>query len=272
MSHLAHVLLDISNPDASLELYTRRLGMRLKATDVSSEPGAAIYSLSFVTGAMLRLRHRTASKFVNARYRPRDSDAYWKIGVTVADVDVARERLLASGIEVTIANQFHDIGYLCHFDDPDGYCIELLQHAFQQNHSPRPLTDSEPLGTYPNLGQVSLNVTDIGNSLAFYRDRLGMKVLSRQYVPERGFTLWFLGHPDLKPPADSIDAIENREWLWSLPETTLELRAYDRPTEPRRAHPPNEELGFRGISLSSSAEPDRPLTDPDGVQVSIVGD
>ena len=272
MPHPDHVLLDISNADSSLEFYVDRLGMKLDATDTSTEAGATIYSLSFKTGASLQLRQRTDSKFEDARYEPRDTDAYWKIGITVSDVDLARERLLGHGIEATEAAQFHDIGYLCHLDDPDGYCIELLQHTFQSNHKPQAPLDSEPLGTPPNLGQISLNVSNIEKSLAFYRDRIGMKVLSRQTVPDRGFTLWFLGHPDLTLPATSIAAVENREWLWQLPETTLELRAFDQPIQSRRAHPSPAELGFRGIGISGLDGCDGQMEDPDGVLVSLSGD
>lgn len=261
MSAIWQIHLDISDPKASLEFYVQRLGMRLRDTDTTSVPGATIYSLSFATGATLCLRHRADS--ISRSYRPTDNDAYWKIGVTIADVDIARERLIEQGTEVTEPVQFHDIGYLCHLDDPDGYCIELLQHRFARNHRRVTPIETEVLGHPANLGQLSLNVSSIEESLAFYRDKLGLKLLSRQDVPGRNFTLWFLGRRELNPPVDSIDAVENREWLWSLPETTLELRAFHDPVARRRAHPPEDELGFRGVGMTAAQEPH----DPDGVRI-----
>lgn len=261
--------LDISNPEASLEFYTQRLGMRLLGVDRESVEGASFYSLSFETGAALRLCHRTDSECAAARYLPRDIDAYWKIGITIADVDIACARLRENGVEVTAPFQFHNIGYLCHLEDPDGYCIELLQHRFEKNHRPASPVETEALGNKPNLGQVSLNVSSIEQSLAFYRDRLGWKVLSRQEVPDRGFSLWFLGRPDARPPAESVDAIENREWLWSQPETTLELRAWDQEVSPLRAHPPGNELGFRGLEIVSPGS-EGMVRDPEGVELFCV--
>ena len=49
---------------------------------------------------------------------PPSSGGYWKIGITLPDVDVARDRLLARGIAVSTPQQFYDIGYLCHLADP----------------------------------------------------------------------------------------------------------------------------------------------------------
>lgn len=266
MPRISDIHLDISDPKASLGFYVQRLGMRLNSTE--SEPGATVYSLSFPTGASLKLRHRSAPSLAAARYQPRETDAYWKIGITIADVDIARDRLMANDVEVTEPAQFHDIGYLCHLDDPDGYCIELLQHRFAENHRPVPPVESEALGNPPNLGQVSLNVSSIEDSLSFYRDELGLKLLSRQQVPGRDFSLWFLG-PPVCPPSDSIDAIENREWLWSLPATTLEIRAYGQPIAPRLAHPPRNQLGFRGIGIAVDGFKQQTL-DPDGVEIFAV--
>ncbi|MGY8690777.1 MAG: VOC family protein [Verrucomicrobiales bacterium] len=91
------------------------------------------------------------------------------------------------------------------------------------------------------LGQVSLTVRDAEESLAFYRDTLGMGLLSRQEVPAHGFTLYFLAFTDEQPPNPSIDAVENREWLWQRPYTTLELRANASNTQ-RVPHPPESQL------------------------------
>ena len=115
-------------------------------------------------------------------------------------------------------------------------------------NQPSPI-EGYPLGNEPRLGQISLTVRDAVASLAFYRDTLGMRMLSRQEVPAHGFTLYFLAFTDEQPPNSSIDAVENREWLWQRPYTTLELRANASST-PQVPHPPEAQLGFRGISIA----------------------
>ncbi len=265
--HLSELRLDISDPQASLAFYVGALGMELVSERVAPGEDGTVYTLRFDRGAALALRHRSPDRPGSAPYRPGETDVYWKIGVTVPDVDVARGRLMARGVEVTEPRQFYEIGYLCHLDDPDGYCIELLQHRFSDNHTPQPEDDKYLLGCQPALGQVSLDVSDIDASLAFYRDSLGMRLLSRQAVPGRGFTLYFLAHTDERPPAPSVDAVGNREWLWRRPYTTLELRAGGAGGA-LVAHPPEGALGFRGIAFAGMAETAH-RHDPDGVSVRL---
>ncbi len=261
---LSELHLDISEPTQSLEFYTEALGMRPDFERESSDGRETVYTLAYGTGARLMLRYRRdlPREF---RYHCGKHDAYWKIGIALADVNSARERLLARGITVTEPCQFHDIGYLCHMEDPDGYTIELLQHRFERNHVPIQPDPELPLGYAPTLGQISLNVRDIERSLRFYRETLGMRLLSRQIVPNRGFTLYFLADTTEALPIPSIDAVENREWLWQRPYTMLELRAFD---EPRAfvPHPPESELGFRGMGFSGDWDADD-LTDADGIAI-----
>ena len=56
---------------------------------------------------------------------------------------------------------------LCHLDDPEGNCIELLQHTFGQNDTRQQPSNARPLGQSATLGQVSLNVQDIKTSLQY---------------------------------------------------------------------------------------------------------
>jgi len=268
---LSELLLDISTPEASLDFYIGKLGMELVSENYFPEKEEVIYRLAFVDGTRLNLRHRSGGAYENASYQESENDVYWKIGITIADVDLARQRLIEGGIEVTEPCQFYDIGYLCHLEDPDGYCIELLQHRFGKIPQPRPPMEGYPLGNVPRIGQISLTVRDAEESLAFYRDTLGMCLLSRQEAPAHGFTLYFLAFTDEQPPNPSIDAVENREWLWQRPYTTLELRASASNTL-RMPHPPESQLGFRGISIAGPEAERQQLRDPDGVLVNITAD
>lgn len=268
---LSELRLDISAPEASLDFYVGKLGMELVSETYFTAKEEAIYALAFVDGTRLTLRHRRGDAYRDASYQESENDVYWKIGVTIADVDLARQRLMGGGIEVTEPCQFYDIGYLCHLEDPDGYGIELLQHRFGKILQPRPPMEGYPLGNEPRLGQISLTVRDAEESLAFYRDTLGMRLLSRQEVPAHGFTLYFLAFTDEQPPNPSIDAVENREWLWQRPYTTLELRVNASNTQ-RVPHPPESQLGFRGISIAGPEAERQQHRDPDGVLVNITSD
>ena len=140
---------------------------------------------------------------------------YWKIGLTV---DLLDGFLESRGFKEK-AKQFRDIGYLTHVTDPEGYTVELLQTTFEANKAGR---RGKAVSKPRAIGQISLRVKDIETSLGFYRDRLGMKLLSIQAVTD--FTLYFLAFTDDDPPSSNLRAVENREWLWQRPYTTLELQ------------------------------------------------
>jgi len=48
-------------------------------------------------------------------------DRYWKIGITLPDLDYACRDLLAKGVPVSSPKQFLDIGYVVHFSDLEGF-------------------------------------------------------------------------------------------------------------------------------------------------------
>ncbi|MDH3692572.1 MAG: VOC family protein [Gammaproteobacteria bacterium] len=238
---LAHHVLSISDPDASIVFYRECLGMTLVeqlqprgrfgeeqrifvgfavGSELHQDRGERVCGQPFT---VLELLHHGSSHPATA-YRPSKKDGYWKVGVTVADVDLARRRLERAGVDVTEPFQFLDIGYLCHLSDPDGYIIELLQHDFEHNYRPSRSDPRHKLGSKPALGQITLRVKDPAVSLDFYQRLLGMRLLSRQVVKPHRFTLYFLASTGEQTPVADLDAVENREWLWRRPYTTLELQ------------------------------------------------
>ncbi len=267
-------ILQISDPDTSLAFYRDRLGMAVVAQQPASDDtgGCSRYVLEFTdnkdAGAgRLELWH-DATTPPGAAYEHSRTDCYWKIGITLGDVDLARERLLAAGVPVSEPRQFRDIGYLCHIADPDGFQIELLQRTFEgygKQLSPLP---GHPLGQSTALAHITLRTIDIDACLAFYRDELGMRLLSRQSVEPYGFTLYFLGHTSETPPHESLDAVENREWLWQRPYALIELQHLHGPEMPAalRLHD-NERLGFRGLRATTTGPQTVRLLDPNGAPV-----
>ena len=214
MPRLSGIRLSVSNPAELANFYVDYLGMT--ATQDGEKwrvgyPGSDA-DLIFLPGG--------------APYSHSRSDDYWKIGITLPNVDIAHAQLNAAGIDVSTPNQFRDIGYMCHLSDPAGFQIELLQHDFAPN---RPMSAGDarlPLGGGAVIGQVTLRSGENVTLPAPYAD-LGLRRLSVQPVRDLGFTLHFWAFTSDAPPNPDLEALENREWLWRRPYTTLEIQSVD---------------------------------------------
>lgn len=220
---------DTSATKGLIEWYCQRLGMSV-LKEMRSETDL-IHWVGFENNsesACIEFRSHIQQASPPKLYVPNpSSDVYWKIGLSLADVDTARSHLISHGVHVTQPRQFRDIGYLCHLNDPFGYSVELLQRDFQHNFCSERiksfLNPTFALRQQTHVGQITLRVSDIEKSLRFYESSLGMKLLSRQNIPDM-FDLYFLACTDEKPPSDNVNDVEIREWLWKRPYTTLELQ------------------------------------------------
>ncbi len=147
---------------------------------------------------------------------------YWKIGITLRDLDTAVEHLRGAGHPVSAPRQFGDIGYMSHLRDPHGFSIELLQQGFegQAKNAGR----DHPVGGQATLAHITLRVNDIAAAQDLCETHLGMRLISVQPVNEYGFCLNFYGWSDEPLPVPDLEAVENREWLWARPYALLELQ------------------------------------------------
>ena len=267
---IAFHTLRIADPVISLAFYQEKLGMTLYGQANSVTDGIRIrhYFLGFASpdssdesqrdnilchpNALLELLHRPDQPAT----KPTDSAAgkvgYWKIGVTLADVNLAREYLVDSGVAVSEPQQFLDIGYLCHLIDPDGYSIELLQHRFAENRQPRLPQPNYNLLSVSTFGQITLRVKNSDKSLNFYTQGLGMRLLSRQIVEPYRFTLYFLAYTEEQPPFPDLDDVRNREWLWQRPYTVLELQHVWGTEKGQVSYRTTPDTGFERISIATS--------------------
>ena len=213
MKKIRGIVFRVQNPQALASWYKEVLGFQTHQDSngfVCEYPGnGARIKLVLGSGVM----------------EPRGKDrVYWKIGLAMPDVDLGRKRILTKNTNVTQPSQFLDIGYLCHLSDPDGFSIELLQHDFQKNFVQVITKENLVLGQDTLIGQITLRCSDIDESLRFYQDLLGMKLLSIQNVEQYGFSLYFLAYTNENPPEKDLNSINIREWLWKRPYTTLELQ------------------------------------------------
>ena len=260
--HLLRHSLRTIKPEKSLRFYIEKLGMKLMQHGAIEPGGEQRFYLGFplsdsmdterIPPTLLELIFRPEDAPLQRGMGPGGKDGYWKIGLALPDVDLARESLLAAGVRVTEPGQFLDVGYLCHLKDPDGYSIELLQHRFAENHTACVPDPSLPLQNPATLGQITLRIKDPEASLDFYANKLGMKLLSRQHIEPYGFTLYFLACTDDEPPVSDLDAVENREWLWQRPYTQLELQHVWGTEKGAFSYPVGPETGFLGMTLSVS--------------------
>ena len=283
-SKLAYCCLRVpgSEKDALVRFY-EKLGMRCTESadgvvfDVEGESAGLKYAVQECT---TYLESNSSAK----------SNVYWKIGLAMHDVDSAKEAL-SKQTNVSDPSQFFDIGYLCHLKDPSGFTIELLQTTFEKNVEARAaFIAAQPK---PNsiicqpfvMGQITLRVSDAEASVAFYRDVIGMKLLSIQPVEQYGFELYFLAFTDEVPPnPDDLVDVANREWCWQRNYTTLELFT-NKKGDPLEARPAASEAGFcelevhttegqvRGISqhktFVASEGGGGVVCDPDGIRVRL---
>lgn len=162
--------------------------------------------------------------------RSTSHDAYWKIGITVKNLDRAVEFLNRQAVTVSKPTQFLDIGYLCHLQDPAGCSIELLQHGFQGDEQEIVGDDRHPIGGQATLAHVTLrsNKEIFPKIQEWCTETLRMQLLSVQPVKPFNFTLYFYGWPNDEdepmPQPDDLEAVENRPWLWARPYGILEIQ------------------------------------------------
>ncbi|MEH6631238.1 MAG: VOC family protein [Halopseudomonas aestusnigri] len=162
-----------------------------------------------------------------APYQPQANDFYWKIGVTLRDLDAAVGYLRDRGLTLPDPYQFRDIGYMSKLTDPKGLSIELLQQGFEGNA--KSLPDGHPVGTQATLAHITLRVTDIATAKSYFEETLGMRLMSVQPVEDFGFCLYFYTWSDEPLPEPELTSVSNREWLWSRPYTFIELQHLEKP-------------------------------------------
>jgi len=155
-------------------------------------------------------------------HKPGPDKAYWKIGITLRNLDHAVAYLCRAGVEVSTPRQFCDIGYLAHLTDPAGHVIELLQVGFEGREGEA--GTGHPVGGQATLAHITLRTTNLAASQDWAKEEMGLRLMSVQPVPDFGFTLYFYAWSAEVPPDPDLAAVENREWLWARPYTLLEFQ------------------------------------------------
>jgi len=238
--------LQIFEPKKTLNFYTTVLGFRL--LNKFSENNSIYYNLGF----------QNQIYFIQLKYTPDLSltpyqemalDNYWKYSIFVTDIQKTYQGIQQRGYRIGDPYQFGDIGYLSHTTDNENHNIEFIQKTFKSN----PLHTQE---SNPSLGLLTIRTKDPVKIVKFYEEVMGLKLYVRMYVDRgRGFTLYFLGHKNLKVPSIDIDAIENREWMYQQSHLFIEIQHYwNSENNPDFYLNASDKNGLRTINFSGNLE------------------
>lgn len=233
MPKIETIKLRCLDPEAQKQFYITRLGMGLR------EDGAVSYSDA---EAGILFEH------AEAPYQPTAGDTYWKIALAVQNIERACDELTAMGIEVSAPRQFRDVGYLAHFQDPEGFKIELIEHWFQGSR-PEGQADAPMFKGNACLNLLTLRthaITPLREAFLGW----GMTPLLVQPVEPYGFTLHFFAFTEETPPNENLLAVENREWVYQRPYTVLELQEVH--DAPPMSDTPDRAAGYEGTWVSGA--------------------
>ena len=120
------------------------------------------------------------------------------IAVMTPDVYSVSEELEKNGVRFQKRPNEGKMKGLAFALDPDGYWIEIVKRSDDVNYKNK-----------FTFAQTMFRVKDPIKSLRFYRDLLGMTVLSERHLgvgTDWGFSLYFLAHVKALPDKDSEEA------------------------------------------------------------------
>lgn len=240
MNGISQAVFSVPHPEETSAFYRELLGMENTGQGVGYDGEQA--SLVFIPAA--------SRGFVAV-----PSDFYWKIGITVRNLDHAVGYLQKQSWPVTDPKQFRDIGYLCHLHDPNGFPIELLQQNFKGN-SPAGKPPGHAIGGQATLAHLTLRVNDINRAQDYLQQQCRMRLISVQPVTDLNFCLYFFAWDRAPLPTPELDAVENREWLWARPYTLIELQ-HVMSADAAVAPPDETGPGFCGLAMTVEGE-DKP--------------
>ena len=233
MPRIDTIVLRSAEPEAQRDFYCDVLGMR------DRDDGTIGYAdceagLLFEAG--------------DGAYEPTPNDLYWKIALSVPNIDLACRQLIEKGVEIGTPRQVGDIAYLAHFRDPAGFTIELIDHWFEGERPPQ-APNTRRLGGGAHLSLLTLRSHDIGQ-VDRATKAMGMTPLSVVPAPDLGFTLYFYGFTTESPPNPDLFAVENRTLVYRLPQTVLEV--VHRPQQVPMAQPGEGAAGYGGATIAGS--------------------
>ncbi|MEV5412181.1 VOC family protein [Thermopolyspora sp. NPDC052614] len=236
---ITYAELGCRNLSASLDFYRGMLGL-LPAQD---PPGPTPPGVAWLDAgpAALRLVERPDGDLAGW-----DADDLQRgirhVGFKVGNVPAYAQRLADAGIEFTLGplKVTGDV-WIAFFPDPDGANLEIIDSALTYTTVASPdLADQERLAAArrapdagPSFDHVAITVADLDRALAFYRDRLGYRLIGTLVQPTdpRGLRIHYL----------------------RAGAAVLEIFTFTAPTTPNPWTPDTPRVGLRTIGLGAEA-------------------
>lgn len=250
---LNHTCLRVKDPKLSIPFYEKNFGLKLISHKKLPEFKFDLYFLAFskenhtnpfnIEG-VLELTHNYGTeldpdyKINNGNEEPHRG--FGHICFSVEDIKKSQDELLANNCQFKKRledGRQRDIAFVL---DPDGYWIELIEHGKEEQHK---------------FNHSMIRVKDPVKSLKFYREVLGMKLLSTSEHPNAKFTLYFLGyhHDDeftenslVRKEQANLQSVLELTWNWGT-ETEEDFKYHNGNEQPQG-------YGHIGISLDKPGE------------------
>lgn len=223
-----HTMFRVKDPKRSIEFYQKNFGMKLYGQFKFGKFKFDNYYLGIEaaapTGAgwwqrdgILELAHNYGTEndetytLNNGNEEP--NRGFGHICFTVDNIEAACNRLDANGVafkKKPSDGRQKDIAFVL---DPDGYWVELVEN---KNIADSKVENVTKLETY-KFNHTMIRVKDPKESLDFYRNTLGMKLLRTSEHANAKFTLYFLGYvTDPNFVENSGEGVWNREAVLEL--------------------------------------------------------
>eukprot|EP00403_Amphidinium_massartii_P007863 CAMPEP_0178371624 /NCGR_PEP_ID=MMETSP0689_2-20121128/924_1 /TAXON_ID=160604 /ORGANISM="Amphidinium massartii, Strain CS-259" /LENGTH=313 /DNA_ID=CAMNT_0019991503 /DNA_START=29 /DNA_END=966 /DNA_ORIENTATION=- len=244
-----------SNVEQSVQFYTKALGMQL----LHHSPQCALVGWPD-RGALVELlaapQHAAKQGWCSPDTR---RDAFVWLGLAnLPDVQASIDGLnkypgckTNARLQGQLVGDTGDIGFVGHFSDPDGYCLEALQDCMECDFvAPAKPPENTLRAEVPVLGQLKINSKQPEQLLRFYCEGLGMKLVNKMDISRFGLTLFFLAFTDEEPP-EGLDSVRSRTWLWKAQFSQLEIQYWHsfEKDQALRIPPPEATLGFAGFTF-----------------------
>mmetsp|Transcript_17148 Transcript_17148/g.49940 ORF Transcript_17148/g.49940 Transcript_17148/m.49940 type:complete len:390 (-) Transcript_17148:188-1357(-) len=218
-------MLRVKDGPASVEFYTKVLGMSLLRrydfeeysfslmfmgyADPTDIPEAGVEKTMFLLRQLgtIELTWNWGTEEDNAFPGYADGNdeerGFGHIGLTVPDVYAACRRFDSLGVKYRKRPDEGGMKGLAFILDPDGYSVEILSSTrmaggISEDGNAEGTDAEEEDPTRYAMTQTMLRVRDPAESLRFYSEVLGMRLLNDIHFPEYSFSLYFMGYCDPK--------------------------------------------------------------------------
>jgi lactoylglutathione lyase len=251
-NHYGIVIRDLRK---SLAFYQDILGAKIVFQGLIPSTRTDVVYLQ-IAGGLIELLHR-------AEPAPDEVFGVTHIAFLTDDLDADYARLVDAGYQGLVAPKVAGTGHgrLAFLRDPNGARVELIQRDGKMRVDPieHPIVKS--------FDHYSLTANDLDGAMAFYQDRLGMKVLKRMEVAATQLSIVYLhyGYDVLEllhRPTPSTAGTIYGHFALRVDSVDAALEAFAAqgvPAEPGTPKPAGTGIGRIGL-----------IRDPDGVKIELV--